>query len=332
MKALTAIERNGKAQARLISDLLDMSRLNVGKMRLTLASVDVVEVVRSASTALIVNFQENDNTLRIHTEPALPSIQADAERLQQVFWNLLSNAVKFSPKGAPIDVAFAEDDGGVRIRITDQGRGISPEFLPQIFDRFTQADRANQRNRSGLGLGLSIVQNLVQAHGGTVAATSEGLNKGATFDVWLPFAAASVAVDPASGEELPTHGATLAGVHLLIVDDDPEARSMLQTILANHGAIIEFAANYDEALQSLIVFKPDLILCDIGLPGKDGYQLIAEVRRSELAGERVPAIALTAFAQVKDSAQALAAGFDVHVAKPVRPFNLLQTIVELLHK
>jgi signal transduction histidine kinase/ActR/RegA family two-component response regulator len=332
MKGLDAIERNGKAQARLISDLLDMSQLNMGKMGLTLAPVDLVEVVSTAVSNLSPSLLENKNEVRIVAEPPPPFVRGDAERLQQVFWNLLSNAVKFSPKGAPIDVRLTAENDGVRIDVRDEGRGIAAAFLTHIFERFTQADRANQRNRGGLGLGLSIVQNLVQAHGGTVTAHSDGPGKGATFEVWLPISGPKAYGSSVVDDVDPDVSNALHDVRVLVIDDDPEARSILQIIFADHGAKVRFAANYEEALQSLAADKPDAIVCDIGLPGKDGYQLIAEVRRGELPGRRVPALALTAFSQAKDSAQALAAGFDVHLSKPVRPLQLLQTISDLIDR
>jgi PAS domain S-box-containing protein len=332
MKGLDAIERNGKAQARLISDLLDMSQLNMGKMGLTFAPVDLVEVVRTAVSTLSPSLLENENEVRIVAEPPPPFVRGDVERLQQVLWNLLSNAVKFSPRGAPIKVTLVAVNDGVRIDVRDEGRGIAEGFLPHIFERFTQADRANQRNRSGLGLGLSIVQNLVQGHGGTVTARSEGPGKGANFEVWLPISGPKAHAGSVVDDVDPDLSEALHGVRLLVIDDDPEARSILQIILADHGAKLRFAANYEEALQLLAAYKPDAIVCDIGLPGQDGYQLISEVRRREFPGERVPAVALTAFSQAKDSAQAVAAGFDIHLSKPVRPLQLLQTISDLIDR
>jgi CheY-like chemotaxis protein len=259
-------------------------------------------------------------------------VRGDGGRLQQVFWNLLSNAAKFSHKGGVISVVFVVENNGVRVDVRDEGRGITAEFLPYIFDRFTQAERASQRNRSGLGLGLSIVQNLVQAHGGTVTARSDGLDQGATFEVWLPIDGPNVHGGLLLDDAEPKVDAALRDVHLLVIDDDPEARSILQLIFTDHGAKVRFAVNYEEALEALTEFRPDAIVCDIGLPGKDGYQLMEEVRRRESHGEHVPALALTAFSQAKDTAKALASGFDVHFAKPVRPVQLLQALSSLVHR
>jgi PAS domain S-box-containing protein len=331
LRALRAIERNGQAQARLIADLLDMSRLNVGKMRLTRTLVDVAEVVESAVASLQPTLEENGNAVVLDLEPGLPLVYGDGARLQQVITNLLSNAVKFSPRDASIEVQAASADGGVCIRVRDHGRGIAPEFIPHLFERFTQADSANQRYRSGLGLGLTIVSHLVQAHGGRVSGASEGPGHGATFEVWLPIgtpeAAATGAEDdaPDAPLEMP-----LQGRRLLLVDDDTEALLMLQVVLSDRGATVEFAHDHDEALAALQRQRPDLLVCDIGLPGKDGHQVIREIRRREGDGPRLPAVALTAFAQRSDHEQALAAGFDAYLNKPVRPLLLVKTIGELL--
>ena len=329
MQGLAAIERNGKAQARLISDLLDMSRLNMGKMRMARAPVDPVEVVRAAIVGLQAAAESNLNEIVLDATPPPPIIQGDAARLQQVMWNLLSNAVKFSPKGGRIGVTLRERDGGVQIVVRDQGSGIAPEFLPQIFDRFAQAESSNQRYRSGLGLGLSIVQHLVQAHGGHVCARSEGVGRGATFEVWLPV---NIAHAPGTSSDDAEYGdldRPLHGLRVLVVDDDPEALSMLQIILADSGASVECARNFDEAVAALQRSRPDLLLSDIGLPGRDGHELVREVRRMDGPGARLPAVALTAFAQVKDRELALAAGFDVHCSKPLRPLLLVRTIASL---
>ncbi|HEY6135612.1 MAG TPA: response regulator [Rubrivivax sp.] len=326
MEGLRAIERNGKAQTRLISDLLDVSRANVGKMRLMRTPLDLADVVRSAAAALDAASEENGTVVHIQAEEPLPKVYGDAARLQQVMWNLLSNAIKFSPKGGRIDIVCTRDGDGVRVDVRDGGQGIDAEFLPHVFDRFTQASSVNRRYRSGLGLGLSIVQTLVQAHGGSVTVSSAGLGRGATFQVWLPLG------DSFEAGELDATGikSPLQGLRLLLIDDDPEALAMLQIILADSGAGIECARDCDEALQALQRSSPDLIVCDIGLPGRDGYQLIEEVRRGESPGSRVPALALTAFAQRQDRLRALEAGFDAHLTKPLRPLQLVQLITQLV--
>ncbi len=338
MQGLAAIQRNGQAQARLISDLLDMSSLDVGKMRLARAPVDPLEVVQSAVTSLESAARDNENRIVVHAGPAPVRILGDAVRLQQVVWNLLSNAVKFSPHGGRIDVVVAEAGDGVLISVRDHGRGIAPEFLPRVFDRFAQGETSDRRYRSGLGLGLSIVQQLVQAHGGHVAAASPGPGKGATFDVWLPVSTpAGQPSDAATAEAEAADNvlaAPLQGLRVLVVEDDMEALTMLQAILAERGAVIASARHADEALALLPGFRPDLLLSDVGLPGKDGHDLVAEVRRRERAGggARLPAIALTAFAQAQDRRSAIAAGFDLHCSKPVRPLQLVRAIGELCRR
>ena len=335
MRGLAAIERNGTTQARMISDLLDMSRLNLGKLPLTFTTIDPLEEVQASVNA--IRPSDADNGPQIEVQAALPlrALRADASRLQQVIWNLLSNAIKFSPPHSRIVVELAQDAHGLRIRVRDEGQGIAPEFLPFVFDRFAQSDAASNRQRGGLGLGLSIVKQLVEAHGGTVAAASEGLGRGATFDVWLPS-------DPAhpGHEEFPdsSHGndpvdmsqASLEGVQLLIVDDDAEASAMLRVILVDRGAIVQTANDVAAALQLLQVRKFDALVSDIGMAGQDGYDLIRELRRQEAGGPRLPAIALTSFTRAQDREQALDAGFDAHCGKPLRPLRLVKQIRALL--
>ena len=334
MRGLAAIERNGTTQARMISDLLDMSRLNLGKLPLTFATIDPLEEVQASVTAM----RPADGAgpqIEVQAAPPYRPLRADASRLQQVVWNLLSNAIKFSPSGGRIVVALVEDALGLRIRVSDDGQGIAPEFLPFVFDRFAQSDAASNRQRGGLGLGLSIVKQLVEAHGGTVSAASEGLGRGATFDVWLPS-------DPAHAghEEFPdsSHGndpvdmsqASLEGVQLLIVDDDTEASAMLRVILSDRGAIVQTANDVPAALQLLSARKFDALVSDIGMAGQDGYDLIRELRRHEAGARHLPAIALTSFTRAQDREQALAAGFDAHCGKPLRPLRLVKQIRALL--
>jgi PAS domain S-box-containing protein len=329
LKGLAAIERNGNIQARMISDILDMSRLNMGKMPLTFELVDPAEVLASALDAMQPSIDQNE--LRIVSDLQTPHrhVRADSSRLQQVIWNLLSNAIKFSPRGAEVRVTMRDEPGGLRVTVTDQGQGISPEFLPYLFDRFTQSDAGSNRQRGGLGLGLSIVKQLVEAHGGTISAHSEGRGRGARFELWLPVDGApssdagesqfdDAGLDEAEG--------SLQGINLLIVDDDEDARVMLGIILSDRGAQVTSAGGYNEALKLLQTLQPDVIVSDIGMPGKDGYDLIREIRRREAGGRRVPAVALTSFTRQQDEQQALAAGFDAHCPKPLRPMKLVQAL------
>ncbi len=337
MRGLAAIERNGTTQARMISDLLDMSRLNLGKLPLTFVTIDPVEEIVASVNAMRPG--DGSPSIEVQAQPPYRPIRVDASRLQQVVWNLLSNAIKFSPPGGRIVIALQQDEGGLHIRVSDEGQGIAPEFLPFVFDRFAQSDAASNRQRGGLGLGLAIVKQLVEAHGGTVSADSAGVGRGATFRVWLPADPAHPGnpdyVDSGHGTEmLDMSQASLDGLQLLVVDDDPEASAMLRIILSDRGAVVQTASDVASALQ-LIAARPfDVLISDIGMAGQDGYDLIREVRRNEAAGSaprrRLPAIALTSFTRDQDRDQALAAGFDVHCGKPLRPLNLVQQIRTLL--
>lgn len=329
LKGLAAIERNGNIQARMISDILDMSRLNMGKMPLSFELLDPAEVLASALDAMQPSIDENE--LRVVSDLQAPHrhVRADSSRLQQVIWNLLSNAIKFSPRGAEVRVTMRDEPDGLRVVVADQGQGISPEFLPYLFDRFTQSDAGSNRQRGGLGLGLSIVKQLVEAHGGTISAHSEGPGRGARFEVWLPVDGAPTSdagesqFDDGGLDE--TEG-SLQGINLLIVDDDEDARVMLGIILSDRGASVTSAGGFNEALKLLQTLQPDAIVSDIGMPGKDGYDLIREIRRREGGDRRVPAVALTSFTRQQDEQQALAAGFDAHCPKPLRPMKLVQAL------
>lgn len=337
-RGLAAIERNARMQARMISDILDMSRLNTGKMPLAIADVDPAEVVATAVAAMQVAFEEH--SLRVVTE--LPEkggrISADSARLQQVVWNLLSNAIKFSSPGGEVRVTLRNVEDGVVLTVSDQGEGIDPSFLPVLFDRFTQSDVGSTRQRGGLGLGLAIVKHLVEAHGGTVSATSEGVGQGTTFEVRLPAAGAPPAEEEAeSAMATGEHHAiargerVLEGLELVVVDDDPDACAMLQIILRDRGAHVRAALTYEGALAQLDQAPADLLVSDIGMPGKDGYDLIRAVREREDGTDRhIPAIALTSFSREKDQQQAIASGFDAHCAKPLRPMQLIQLIGRLV--
>ena len=335
MRGLGVIQQNARSQAHIISDILDMSRLNVGKLRLRVERVDPAEVVAAAIDGLRPLFEQNEQTLAVEMEPAYRPIRGDAPRLQQVVWNLLSNAAKFSPRRAEIRLRLTEEEQGVRLVVSDQGRGIPPEALPFIFDRFTQTDPASNRLLGGLGLGLAIVRQLVEAHGGTVAASSDGVDRGATFEVWLPSAGvrsdgsdeASLAGD--ADRLVPKE--SIAHLRVLVVEDDENTRAMLELILADHGATVRSAGNYDDALGSFESFRPDVLVSDIGMPGRDGYELIREIRRREASSlsRRVPAIALTSFTRHYDQVQALAHGFDTHCPKPLKPVHLIQEILRL---
>ena len=344
MRGLAAIERNGTTQARMISDLLDMSRLNLGKLPLTFVEIDPAEEIVASVNAMRPASVDSGPSIDVQLHPPYRPIRVDASRLQQVIWNLVSNAIKFSPAGGRIVVELKQDDAGLRIRVSDEGQGIAAAFLPFVFDRFAQSDAASNRQRGGLGLGLSIVKQLVEAHGGTVSAASRGLGHGSTFEVWLPNDTGHADQDdfPDSTHGHSSHGAdavetvqaSLEGAQLLIVDDDTEASAMLRIILSDRGAIVQTAQDVASALQLISARAFDALVSDIGMAGQDGYDLIREVRRIEKTQPtprpHLPAIALTSFTRGQDREQALAAGFDAHCGKPLRPLKLVQQIRALL--
>ncbi|RZL04085.1 MAG: response regulator [Rubrivivax sp.] len=342
MKGVAAIERNGKTQGRMISDLLDMSRLNMGKLPMLFAWIDPEEEITSAVNALRPSFEEKSVQVEIRAHPPYRAISADASRMQQVIWNLITNAIKFSAHGGKVVVALEEEALGLRILVIDAGQGISAEFLPFVFDRFAQSNAATNRHLGGLGLGLSIVKQLVEAHGGQVSVRSEGLGKGATFELWLPTDTGQAELDALANTDSNVldpmdQSHSLSGLKLLVVDDDMDANTMLQIILRDKGATVSAAFGVTEALELLKVVQPDLLISDIGMAGRDGYDLISEIRRleSELfkqSGERqrLAAIALTSFTREQDKQQALRAGFDTHCSKPLMPLNLMQEILHLL--
>ena len=339
-KGLTAIDRNVSIQARMIADILDMSRLNVGKLPLTREPVQAGAVARSAVAALQHTLRDSGHrlVLDLHDEDVL--LLADGGRLQQVIWNLVGNAAKFSPRGSTITLHMQAHDGGVAVEVRDEGQGISPEFLPHVFDRFTQSDAASNRQHGGLGLGLAIVKSLVEAHGGQVEVRSDGPGRGTVISFWLPGADAAPAVTDADTGNggISVYGAlsdeaaapvALGGLRVLVVDDDADACAMLKLILGERGVQVTTVTSADEALLALAGNSFDLLVSDIGMPGRDGYELIRDIRALEAPGEHLPAIALTAFSRDIDRQQALQAGFDAHLAKPLRPQVLMRLVEQV---
>ena len=332
LRGLKAIERNGKAQARLIADILDMSSINMDKLQLVHEWCDPGELVRSALEDMREQAAARGVELACACAAPLRPLRADVGRLRQVIWNLVGNAIKFSQPGGRIDVSLEEGADALRLGVADGGRGIAPEFLPHLFDRFSQGETAATRTRGGLGLGLAIVRHLVELHGGTIVASSAGLGLGARFDIRLPTLPSSTLVaapqpGAAFADDLPAN--LLAGVRILLVDDDRDGLAALEIVLRDRGAREEIATDADAGLRRMSDFGPDVLLSDAGMPGKDGYAMMREIRRAEPAGQRVPAIALTAFSRGQDVDQALAAGFDAHCAKPLRPLELLRLIVRV---
>ncbi|MEO6593246.1 MAG: ATP-binding protein [Planctomycetota bacterium] len=334
-QGILVLDRNARMQAQLIADLLDMSRIVAGKLRLDVQPVELPVVIEAALDAVRSAADGRGIVLHHTFEQFTESVYGDPARLQQVVWNLLSNAVKFTPRGGRVQIDLARVGSTVQLSVMDTGHGIKPEFLPHVFERFRQADSSAAREHGGLGLGLAIVKQLVELHGGTVHAASGGEGKGATFTVALPVAAqrvektqkaAPVAASAASPEwDLPD----LRGVRVLIVDDDPDARDLIQRVLEESGAEIAPAASAAEGLTVLSSGRVNVILSDIGLPGCDGYHFMREVRKR---GIRTPAAAITAFARSEDRTRALNAGYQTHIAKPVEPSELLATVAALAHK
>ena len=326
--ALATIERNAKAQCQLIDDLLDMARVLRGKLSLNMAPVDLLLVIESAidtvQTAAIVK------SIQIHAVLSdIRQVSGDAVRLQQIIWNLLTNAVKFTPSGGRIDIRLEQIDNQAQITITDTGKGISPDFLPHIFESFRQEDASVTRNHGGLGLGMAIVYQLVEAHGGTVTADSPGEGKGATFTVRLPL----LNVNSKKNQSSPSReqNLDLTSIRVLVIDDEPDSRELLAVMLTQAGAEVMSVASAAEFLAALESFQPDVAVSDIGMPEVDGYTLLRQVRSLSLEqGGQVPAIALTAYAGEIDRQHAIAAGFQKHIAKPIEPDQLVVAIVSLL--
>jgi PAS domain S-box-containing protein len=336
-RGLEVIERNARAQARLVEDLLEMSRIISGKVRLDVQTIDIEDVASAAFASVKPSADAKGVQLSKALCPVPGPVLGDASRLQQVVWNILTNAVKFTPAGGRVSVLVAPVDGRVKIQVQDTGVGIKPEFLPHVFDRFRQADGSTTRRHGGLGLGLSIVRQLVDLHGGAVRADSAGEGAGATFTVELPLApairdeAAHARADVASPQ--PAAPGELPGVRVLAVDDDPDTREAIQQMLLGFGAQVLTASSADEALAILGRERVDVLLSDIGMPERDGYSLITEVRGREAGrAERLPAIALTAFARPEDRRRTNLAGFDAHVAKPIEPMELIMAIANVTRR
>lgn len=339
---LEVIGRNVRAQNQLVEDLLDVSRIISGRLRLDLRETDVREVVESSVESARPAAEARDIELKEHYGSSLPSILADPARLQQIVWNLLSNAVKFSEKGGVVELHADADGAKVTIEVTDHGQGIAPDFLPYIFNPFRQADASISRKHSGLGLGLSIVRHLVEMHGGTIEVQSDGIGTGASFRVELPVRREQRSADSVSRPTVAVQGETsdfeapdggLDGLRVLVVDDEPDARELLRSLLERHGAEVLAAGSADEALRLFSWGQPDVIVSDIAMPEKNGYQLIRELRQMETQPlTPTPAIALTAFASERDRLAARDAGFAVHLQKPVKADELLAAILQIIER
>jgi PAS domain S-box-containing protein len=332
-RALESIHGNARRQAQLIDDLLDVSRIITGTVRLQIAPVDLSDVVHAAVDVITPAAAARQITVRVEGGPGVP-LRGDAARLQQIVWNLLSNAVKFTPEGGAVTLRLDRTPSAVLMTVSDNGMGIAPEFLPYVFDRFRQADSGTTRAFGGLGLGLAIVRHLAELHGGTVTAHSDGSGCGATFTVSLPAVDAPAPLPythMTPSADASRDGVDLQGVRVLIVEDERDTRELLSVALAGYGARVRAAASVNEALDELHVSSPDVLVSDIGMPGRDGYALLDAVRGAdEPRISSVPAIALTAYAKPEDRALALASGFQAHLTKPLEPVQLARAIRALV--
>jgi len=335
-RGLDTIQRNAKIQVQLIEDILDTTRVVSGKLHLELSGVHVPDVVRAAVDSVKPALDQKRLKLELVLDESLPRIRGDADRLQQMVWNLLTNAIKFTPADGVVAIHVNQVGGEIEVSVSDSGLGIAPGFLPHVFDRFRQEDGAATRRYSGLGLGLALVKHIVQAHGGTVTAESDGEGRGATFRAKLPIGeepASQLPVDLSRSTLItpsePWAAGVLAGLEVLVVEDDPDARELLVVVLAQQGASVRSAASYDDALQRISQLPPDVLVSDIGLPVQDGYQLLARVRELGHTPDRLPAIALTAYARREDMVLALRAGFQAHLPKPMQSTELIAVVAQV---
>jgi signal transduction histidine kinase len=340
-RAIDTIERNAKSQAQLVEDILDVSRVVSGKLRLNIEPVDASSVINAAIDSVQLAADSKEIQLVVTLDPSARRVAGDASRLQQVVWNLLSNAIKFTPTGGRVEVRLERADADAQIRVSDTGQGINADFLPFIFDRFRQADGTSTRRHGGLGLGLAIVRHLVELHGGTVHVDSAGEGLGSTFTIRLPLAASherarSLRADTESFWSNEETGVriralpSIEGMRVLLVDDDQDTLNMLAAVLRDYRAEVQTATRAAEAFEALQWFKPHVLVSDLALPGEDGYSLIDKVRAMGAEnGEQIPAVALTAYVRVEDRARALSAGFNMFVPKPVEPTELVVVIANL---
>jgi signal transduction histidine kinase/ActR/RegA family two-component response regulator len=334
IRALETLDRNARVQARLVEDLLDVSRIVAGETRLETGPVELARVVDSALEALRPAAEAKEIALRISMDRALV-VSGDADRLQQVTWNLLSNAIKFTPPRGNVSVTLQADAGQAELTVADDGRGLTTDFLPHVFERFRQADSTPTRSAGGLGLGLSIVRHLVELHGGTVSAASTGEGRGATFTVRLPL---NKGLEPG---RIPSRGTpsgdvraalpSLAGVRVLVVDDEAEMRELVSTVLGQQQALVTTASSAAEAMEALRLELPHVIVADVAMPGENGHQLLERIRAlGPHQGGATPAVALSALSSPGERQRALHAGFQVYVAKPVEPAELVGVVADLV--
>jgi PAS domain S-box-containing protein len=338
-RAIEVIDRNARAQVQLIDDLLDLNRIMTGKLRLDLQQVGMASVIQAAVESVAPSAAAKGVELQslLDTGPAM--VNGDSGRLQQVVWNLLNNAIKFTPAGGKVQVMLQRVNSHVELSVSDTGIGIPTSFLPQVFDRFTQQDGSTSRIHGGLGLGLAICKQLIDLHGGSITAESAGQGRGASFFVKLPLSILQTAEerdhDPASAETPASENLALPkldGVHIFVLDDEPDARSLLCRILEDQGASVVAFASAPELLKAVQLSRPTVIVSDVGMPSVDGYQMIRALRATESRESRIPALALTAFARAEDRKRSLMAGFQAHLAKPFDVAELILLVANLAEK
>jgi signal transduction histidine kinase/ActR/RegA family two-component response regulator len=335
-RALEILERNAHVLTQIVEDVLDVSRITAGKLRLNVLEIPLSAVVSDAVATILPAADAKGVTVHAAFDPVAPFVMGDPERLQQVVWNLLANAVKFTPRGGEVRVQLRQAESHAEVIVSDTGRGIAADFLPHLFERFRQADSRFSREHGGLGLGLAIAREIVESHGGTIHASSAGDGQGATFTVRVPMAAgatsAAEAVLDADGAAEPLHAirGMLDGISVLVVDDDEDARVLVQAIVEEAGGRAEVVHSAAQALQRLDAAPADIMIADLGMPGMDGLALIQAIRRRPDRARAMPAIALTAYARSEDRAAALRSGYQRHLAKPIDHTQLVAAIVALV--
>ena len=337
-RAVETIYRNAKSQAQLVADLLDVSRIISGKLRLDVRTVDLIYIINAAIDSIRPAAEAKGIRLQTMLDPAAGPISGDADRLQQIVWNLLTNAVKFTPRGGRIQVKVQRIDSHAEIIVSDSGVGIRKEFLPYVFDRFRQADASTTRIHGGLGLGLSIVRQLVDLHGGSVSVHSEGEGKGTTFTISLPFVGVvsnqneAETTQPTQGDEINSFEGlpSLQGLKVLVVDDEADTRELIREVLKECGSEVITRDSAAEALVALEEHKPDILISDLGMPDEDGYSLISKIRAlPDERGGQIPAAALTAYARAEDRMRVLRSGFQFHLPKPIDSAELVTVVASL---
>jgi CheY-like chemotaxis protein/nitrogen-specific signal transduction histidine kinase len=331
-RAIEVIDRNARSQAQLIEDLLDISRIVAGRLRVEFKPVDMSAVIAAAVEAVRPTAEAKRIRIQTVLSAGAGPILGDSERLQQVVWNLLSNAIRFTPANGFVHIELQRVESQVELRVTDNGVGIKPEFLPHLFERFTQSDSSITRSTGGLGMGLAIVKSLVELHGGVVSASSPGEGRGAVFTVKLPISALrhdprQSPVPKPSLETVIETTQELVGMKILVVDDEADTAELLRFVFNECGAIVETAGSAAEALELFDAWQPDILVSDIGMPNIDGYELIRAIRLDRHS--RIPAVALTAMARIDDRIKVLNAGYQMHVAKPVEPIELINIVSSL---